>query len=253
MKLSATKIKDFKGCRKLYYLKYVEGVIPKIDTEALETGKSYHSKIEEIYNNGYFTPSGDKTDAMAMAYEKYIYPKFKVKCAENWFDYRLNDKHSLVGRFDAIAENGWLVEHKTTSSDLNEYQFDLQWSEQILCYMLAYGTNSMYYTLIRKPTIRQKQNESEEDFIQRCCDWYDVDTDNKIAVVIITRTAKEIEDFKAELIDLANDMEECESKHKFYCNSNHCSKYGARCPYSSICLNYDPNIEYCDFIKKGEK
>ena len=41
MILSATKIKDFKGCRRLYYLKYIEGLTPKTDTVALKEGKSY--------------------------------------------------------------------------------------------------------------------------------------------------------------------------------------------------------------------
>ena len=119
MILSATKIKDFKGCKRLYFLKYVEGLTPKAESVALKDGKSYHEKIEEIYNNGYFTPTGDRTDAMAMAYEKYVYPKFKVKKVEEWFDCKLNDKHTLIGRYDVVTEDGFIVEHKTTSSDID--------------------------------------------------------------------------------------------------------------------------------------
>lgn len=251
MILSATKIRDYKGCRRMYYLRYMEGLTPKVDAEVLRDGKSYHEKIEEIYTNGFFTPSGDKTDAMAMAYEKYIYPKFKVDKVEEWFKIPLNDKHTLLGRYDGLSQDKCIVEHKTVSSEINdEYVYDLQWNEQILCYMLANNTNKIYYTVCRKPTIRQRQNESEEEFIQRCCEWYDVDTESKIAVITIERTQEEIEKFKNELIELADEMEEVESKQRLYCNPNHCNMWNRRCAYASVCLNYNPDLEYVDFVRK---
>ena len=254
MILSATKIKDFKACRRLYYLKYVEGLTPVVDTIAIRDGKTYHEKVEEIYNTGTFTLSGDITDAMAMAYKRYIYPKLKVNKVEEWFNYKLNDKHTLIGRFDGIAEDGFIVEHKTTSNDIDEeYMYDLQWNEQILCYMLAYNVNTIYYTVCKKPTIRQKQNETTEEYLQRCDEWYDIDTDDKITIIKIVRTNKEIQDFKEHLIKLADEMEECEKLGRLYCNPNNCNSYGTRCRYSSICLNYNPNIDYVDFIRDETK
>lgn len=254
MILSATKIKDFKGCKRLYYFKYVEGLTPKKDAEVLKDGRTYHEKIEEIYNQGYFTPSGDKTDAMAMAYEKYIYPKFKVKKVEDWFNYNVDDKLSLVGRYDGVTEDGLLVEHKTTSFDVDdEYMYNLQWDEQILCYMLSKGINTMYYTVCKKPSIRQKVNETDEEFIKRCCDWYDIDTESKINVVKITRTHNDIQKFKVSLIDLADEIAECEQKERYYCNPNHCNVYNRKCPYASICLNYNKEMNYVDFVKKEDK
>lgn len=254
MILSATKIKDFKACRRLYYFKYVEGLTPLVDTIALKDGRTYHEKVEEIYNTGTFTPSGDKTDAMAMAYKKYIYPKFKVDKVEEWFNYPLNDKHTLIGRFDGITEDGLIVEHKTTIRDIDEeYLYDLQWNEQILCYMLAKNVNTIYYTVCKKPTIRQKQNETDEEFVHRCCEWYDVDTDEKITIIKFTRLNSEIQDFKKHLIELADEMEECEKSNKLYCNPSNCYSYGVRCKYSSICLNYNKNIDYVDFIRDEAK
>ena len=254
MILSATKIKDFKACRRLYYFKYVEGLTPLVDTIALKDGRTYHEKIEEIYDKGYFTLSGDVTDAMAMAYKRYIYPKLKISQVEQWFEYKLNDKHTLIGRFDGIAEDGFIVEHKTTSNDIDEeYMYDLQWNEQILCYMLAHNINTIYYTVCKKPTIRQKQNETTEEYLQRCDEWYDIDTDDKIIIIKIVRTNKEIQDFKEHLIKLADEMKECEKLGRLYCNSNNCNSYGTRCRYSSICLNYNPNIDYVNFIRDETK
>ena len=258
MILSATKIKDFKACRRLYYLKYVEGLTPIVDTIALKDGRTYHEKVEEIYNTGTFTSSGDITDAMSMAYKRYIYPKLKISQVEQWFEYKLNDKHTLIGRFDGITEDGLIVEHKTTIKDIDEeYLYDLQWNEQILCYMLAQNVNTIYYTVCKKPTIRQKQNETTEDYIKRCCEWYDTDTDKKISIVKINRTDYEILEFKKHIISLADEMEEFEKSGNLYRNPSNCNTYGTRCKYSNICLNYNKNIEYnieyIDFVKKENK
>ena len=35
----------------------------------------------------------------------------------------------------------------------------------------------------------------------------------------------------------------------FYRNTCHCNSWGRRCEYSSICLHYDPNLEYIDYVK----
>lgn len=251
MILSATKIKDFKACRRLYYFKYVEGLTPIVDTIALKDGKTYHEKVEEIYNTGTFTPSGDKTDAMAYAYQKYIYPNLKLNLVEQDFEYKLNDKHTLIGRFDGITNDDIIVEHKTTSADIDEeYMYNLEWNEQILCYMLANNINCMIYTVCKKPTIRQKQDESNEDFIKRCCDWYDIDTDEKISIIKIYRTNQQIQEFKQQLIELADEMENCQN---LYRNPNNCNCFNTKCKYASICLNYNKNINYIDFIKKDNK
>ena len=253
MKLSATKISDFKACRRLYFFRYIEEILPVQESNALKDGKGYHSKIEELYNEGSFSLTGDKTDAMAKAYRKYIYPKLKIKSVEDWFTKQLNDNHTLIGRLDGVAEDGIVVEHKTTSSDIDEnYIHRLNWNEQILCYMLANGITEMYYTVCKKPTLRQRKDETSEEFVQRCFDWYAVDTDKKIALIKISRTKQELAEFEKYLIKLADEMQACESD-MLYTNPTHCMAWGAPCPYQSICLNYDKNAHYVNFIKKEKK
>lgn len=247
MKVSQTQIKAYKSCRRLYELSYIENLRYNKDIEALETGKSYHSKIEQLYKTGVFECTGDKTDAMAYAYQKYICPKFKATVAEEWFEFALNEKHTLVGKVDAIAEDGLLVEHKTTSGDIGEeYVYNLQWNEQVPAYMLSHGVTEMYYTAIRKPTIRQKMKETNEEFIQRCREWYDEDTENKIRVFKVTRTPEELEEYRVQLLNTIDEMENCKL---FYKNTAHCTCWGRRCEFAPICLNYDPKLEYIDFTK----
>lgn len=252
MRISISSIRCFKSCRRLWELQYKEDLQVVNKREALETGVSYHNKIDEIYKNGYFTPENDedafsKTSAMALAYEKYIYPKFKVDKAEEWFTIKLNDKHTLVGRYDGISD-GYIVEHKTTSGAIDEsYEYGLEWDEQILAYMLASGKRKIFYTVVKKPTIRLCKNETEEDFFNRMCKWYDEDTDSKIKVLEITRTDEEVESFRDELIKMADEMENCTN---FYKVPSHCKMWGTMCEFAPICKHYDPNQDYIEFKRR---
>lgn len=251
--LSISKVKLFKACRQAYRFKYIEGLEPVRKADALQVGLNYHSKVEEIYKYGYCSVSDNSREsAMALAYEKYIYPKFNVKSVEDWFKCDLGDDVTLIGRTDGIADDGRLVEHKTTSvSSLEEYEFQLQWDEQILAYMLGTGTREMWYTVIKKPTIRQKKSESDEDFFDRMCKWYDEDTDSKIMILLVTRTDEEIAQFEKELKEMSKMMDKAnESENGLYRNTAYCEHWGRRCEYSSICLNYDPNLEYVDFVRE---
>ena len=256
MKLSASLVKTYKMCRRKYELKYLEELEPVGKSQALQDGSDYHETLEKFYKGesgvGYFEGCNPKVEAMTMAYFKYIYQYNEelqsVEYAEKWFEYPLTKKHSIVGRNDAVTALGIPVEHKTTSMDVDdEYVYALQWDEQILTYMLANSINEMYYTVVKKPTIRQKQNETDLEFYERCVDWYSTDTDKKVRVIKVTRSFTELEEHRKNLIVMANEIEDC--KH-FYRNPSACNCYNRRCEYSSVCLNYNPQLEYVEFEKK---
>lgn len=262
MNISVTKIKAFKACRRMYELKYIEGLEPVQKSEALEIGSNYHKLLEEM-NKGNFEPMVEddysKENAMAHAYYKYIYPKFHVTEAEKWLEYKLKSGDVLVGKVDGIADDGHIVEHKTCGSDITEqYEYNLLWDEQILAYMLMTGARKVWYTVCRKPTIRQKQNETEEEFYKRMVAWYDEDTDSKIRLLEIERTDEEVEQFKHQLHDIVAEMKIAEKPafemcNSFYRNTCHCNMWGRRCEYSSVCLNYDPDQQYIEFTKREEE
>ena len=261
MKISASKVKCYKACKRAYYFRYVEELVPVETAQSLVDGSNYHAMLEQLYKDGWYQAdieNNPKIAAMAAAYEKYMYPQFKVRAAEEWFEYKLNDDVQLVGKFDGIAEDGLVVEHKTTSADVDdEYVYNLQWDEQILTYMLVSGRNEMYYTVCKKPTIRQKQTETAEEYYERCCAWYAEDTDKKIRVIKVTRNEKEVKAYKTALKYIAKDMQRDEKSKKpkeytFYRNCSNCTAYGRKCEYASICLDYDPKLEYVEFKKKEQ-
>ena len=264
MNISSSKVKVYKACKRLYFFKYVENLEYIQTIQTLEDGKTYHSKIEQLYNEGNFDidEENPKISAMACAYKKYIYPQFKVSRAEEWFEMKLTPTHTLVGRFDGIADDGCVVEHKTTSADVDdEYIYNLQWDEQVLNYMLASGKNKIYYTVCKKPTIRQKQSETAEEYYERCCAWYADDTDKKIRVIKVTRSEQEVANHKAALKYIVGCMEDDENLSKgecfkdefiYYRNCSQCTAYGRKCEFASICLDYDPKLEYVEFKKKEQ-
>ena len=256
MIFSVSRLKLFEACRMAYRFRYIEKLEPVNKADALQLGSNYHELLEKLYADGNLDGAEgySRELAMAKAYEKYIYPKFGVKAVEEWFEYDLG-RHTLIGRVDGVATDNHLVEHKTTGeTDLEKYEFELQWDEQILAYMLGYGVRKMWYTIVRKPNIRQKANETDEEFFERMVEWFDTDTYNKIRLVEIVRTDDEVEEFKRHIIAVADMMEEAEknSKDCIYRNTMHCNCWGKRCEFSSICLDYDPEEQYIEFMKREE-
>ena len=248
MRASVSQIKQFKACRRAWYFKYHEKLMPVESAEPLETGRSYHQYLEALEDG--VEPGYDfsKAAAMAKAYEKYILPKFKVVATEKEYE-KIIGNHTLHGFVDGIADDGCIVEHKTTSRDISEggeYEYNLLWDEQVLAYMSLTGARKVYYTVCRKPTIRLKKDESEEDFFDRMVAWYDEDTDSKIRMFVVERTDAEIAQFEQDFEAICDEMDGCKNTYR---NCLHCNSWGRRCEYSSICLNYNPDQQYIEFTK----
>lgn len=248
MKASISQIKTFKACRRAWYLRYVEKLQPISSSDALETGKAYHQLLEMLENGEKLPEWYSKECAMAAAYQKYILPRFHVVAAEAELQKSLGE-HVLHGFVDGLSDDGFIVEHKTTSRDIaegGEYEYNLLWDEQVLAYMSLSGLRKVHYTVCRKPTIRQKKDETDEEFYYRMVAWYDEDTDNKIRVFTVERTDAEVEQFEDEFVAICDEMKMATN---LYRNTCHCTSFGRRCEYSSVCLHYDPAAQYLEFVK----
>lgn len=253
MKASVSRIKCFKACRKKYFFQYHEGLTPVESPAALETGKSYHKLIETIAGGGVMEPDYSKEAAMAIAFEKHILPKLPKFTPEVEL-FKAEGAHILHGIVDGLTEDGEVVEHKTTSLNISEggeYEYNLLWDEQVLAYMELTGARKVHYTVVKKPTIRLKKDETEQEFFERMLAWYEEDTESKCRAFTVERTDEEVADFVQSFIEICDKMEKCEGRD-FYRNCMNCNAFNRRCEYSSICLNYDPAQEYVDFTKKGD-
>ncbi len=252
MNSTTSQIRAFKSCRRLYELQYIELLRPRIEPEPLTTGASYHRIVEGILK-------GTEIDAigipliMADQFKAFILPKLpEIGSVEYQFKVRIGRAKFLLGKIDAICKDGTPVEHKTTSETIDEkYINRLAWDDQVTNYLLALSLerkkiiNKVIYTVIKKPSIRLKQNETTEDYFNRCKEWYLDDTDHKVATFPVTRSKDELVEKQAELVDMFKEIKKCK---RFYRNPSHCSIMG--CSYASVCLSYTPEIGASDFIKK---
>lgn len=256
MKASISQIKMFKACRRAWYLRYYEKMLPVAVSDPLETGKNYHRLLEMLENGEELEQGYSKEYAMAAAYAKYILPSFHVVAAEKELEKQIGE-HILHGFVDGLSDDGFIVEHKTTSKDISEggeYEYNLLWDEQVLTYMCLSGLRKVHYTVCRKPTIRIKKDETEEEFYNRMVAWYDEDTDSKIRVFTVERTDAEVEQFEREIWQILETMDVVtmnleNNPLNIYRNTCHCASFGRRCEYSSICLHFDPNAQYLEFTK----
>lgn len=227
--LSISRISTYLQCRKRYYFRYVEGLKPLKDLEALEIGKDYHAALagEE--------PTTLMGEVLKSVFEKYI--KLDYEKQEVDFEYLISKNIVINGRVDGILKDGAIVEHKTASVVDSRYLFNLRLDLQIPMYMLAFGTNRCTYTIIQKPRLKQKANETEEEFKARLIKWYDdVEINyNKIFIHTELRNPQELKNFKQEIRYLALEMIR---RKKFIRNPNACKIF--QCPYAGVCLDYDP-------------
>jgi len=253
MKISVSQLKQFKACRRSWWLRYMEDLKPVKKSDALTIGTNYHAKLEELYEGNYVdVTDSTKETAMALAYAKYIFPDVKVKKAEEWIEKEIMPGRILHGRVDGITEDGIVVEHKTTSRDIGaEYEYNLMWDEQVLAYMYLTGTRHIIYTVCRKPTIRQKKDETVDDFFHRMVEWYDEDTESKIRCFDVIRTDAEVEAWVHETMEVLEQMDDCRGlEDKCYKNTLHCQSFGSECPYKSVCLHYDADQQYVEYTRR---
>lgn len=246
--VSASKLKSFISCPKKYDFIYNEELVPVEKAEALVDGSSYHEKVASILKTGSYEKTNDKIDVMADIASEMLIPQIgeDVVDVETYRQVMLTDDIQLIGYLDAITDSGIPIEHKTTSKAVDEFYVNrLNWDLQVAIYMILTGTNTCIYTVCKKPTIRQKQNETNEEFLERCREWYKEDSENKFGVFEVHRSNEELEQKKKEIIKICEMIEKAEL---FYRNPSDCSVMG--CPYSSICLDYDKNVMPIGYKKR---
>lgn len=261
MKISNSGIQAFKSCPRMYELRYKYGLIPVETSNAIERGLSYHAGLERLLDmikygeapKDQFDGVSPKVAAMLCAFGEKAVPKLNamgvhIAETEKWFEYQTESGHTVVGRLDGVTDKGDVVEHKSTSGLIDGiYLQRLQFDEQIPTYMLATGAEQVFYTVCSTPSLRQKRDESEDDFIVRCVEWFDEDSAHKIDVIPIWKTFIELKEFAEAQDRIITHIEKCKD---FYRNPNHCMKWGRLCEYAPICFEKDLDRDFVNFKRK---
>lgn len=246
IELTASMVKCFKQCPRRYELEYVYDLKPKSPAAYLSLGTDYHSRVEAILKGEEWSAEG-KAGAMATAFNDYVpWREWDIEGVEMEFKRPLTPDIWIKGKMDAVLTDETPIEHKTFGGgDWDRYVNHLAWDDQVSLYLLAQDSRKVIYTVCKKPTIRQKKDETDEEFEDRCWHWYD-DAD-KMRVFEVTRTRDELKAFAEELISLARVIK----RGFFYRNPQACALVA--CPYESICLSYRGEIVPVAFEKKEKR
>tara|TARA_Y100001956_G_scaffold82424_1_gene103264 strand:+ start:4783 stop:5694 length:912 start_codon:yes stop_codon:yes gene_type:complete len=158
----------------------------------------------------------------------------------------LNGRRSKF-RFSFISDmlvringNLWLVEYKTASQVGNSYINRLDIDSQISAYLVFLeekykeSIEGVIYRILKKPSIRIRKNETKNAFYERLNALFGNETDNYLIEYRFSRTNEELRDFKLDLWEQANYLDQCEKKKMFPRNTSSCMQFGT-CSYFYLC------------------
>jgi len=250
--ISASKLKTFKECPRKFWLTYREGIDPQQKHPALQIGTEYHEELEK-YLKGEITSSDNY---LVQAFINHIdISGWSNTETETPLKYKMSHGIQLNAVLDAkttFDNKRYLVEHKSTSGKIDaQYEYELNWDDQVPLYCGATGINNVLYTVIKKCTLRLKKNQTEAEFHQERIDWYKKDTETKIRCFNFVVGQGQIDTCIAETIEIAKLIR---SNKIWYKNHNACSRFGG-CQHKTYCLTHTPghlpfNCERNRYYKK---
>lgn len=253
---SHSKINCFKMCPKKFYYRYIKKLYPlEEDVSNLNIGKAFHKGIELndlsklskwMDEQDYFMSEQGETQkvlvsAMVEAFLKK-YPqddtiKHEVHLTGKICPASKEDDFQLYA--DALRETDkgyYLREYKTASIVNDTYIKKLQFNDQITRYCLVCNKIldkpilGIEYFIMKKPLIRQKKDESLQQFrdrlVEKCME------DESLQMISLTRTDEQL---KQEESDLIYDISLIEKTDTFTKNLSSCECFGRACEYIDLC------------------
>lgn len=148
----------------------------------------------------------------------------------------------IGGKLDNLVKIGgryWIVEYKTASR-LDASYFDrLYVDSQITMYVMAmrrmgYDIAGVIYRVIRKPTLRKRQDETTGRFIERLMADIHSRPDFYFTEKKLYRSLDDVDEFEGMVYETARMADENARYGRCYKHSVACSMYGG-CEYLPIC------------------
>jgi hypothetical protein len=195
--LTASRMAALLACPRKHFWRYELGLRRTVDADALRFGSAWHLAMEARWKGAdvsaaFAAAVADKTDLdevqlatlsgmLAGYYTLYASDPIKSVHPEVEFRYPLAGSRTFesAGKIDGLAvmHDGRLalVEHKTAGCDIapdSDYWLRLRGNAQVMQYVLAaralgWDVALVIYDVARKPSIRQKQEETPDQFGDR--------------------------------------------------------------------------------------
>jgi len=184
----------------------------------------------------------------AAKYLKKDLENWKVKCLEDKFSFKLGRGWVARGKKDMVVETRgkWkrliLVEHKTAGQLDANYIAKLPLDNQIQHYALAekkrtgQAPDEVLYNIVKKSQLRQRQNETFEEYLNRIETEYLNNPSAYYYREILTISDKMLARYEEELERFTLELDRAIKENYFYMNTSQCTAMGV-CPYMPLCID----------------
>jgi hypothetical protein len=271
--LTQTELATFSRCEQRHNIRYNKWLVPFTEHPALSMGSAFHAGIEggnaqSAY--GYL----DKLDPVWPQWEEDSSQKRRatvgamvgaaLKFWTEWPDeheiqFNLPLKNPYTGnsskrhRISGVWDGVWngthplypgetvLGEWKTASVVNNDYMQRLEIDFQVSAYLWAasrrYGrpVNKVIYRVVKKPTIRQRKNESVFEYVERLFEDYEERPEHYLFSAVVTRTPEQLKDWHEQAWAVHKRLLEIKRGDvPAIKNTQSCISRG-RCPYFDLC------------------
>lgn len=273
--LSHSSVSTHLSCLQKYGFSYDLGIEPIVTPEPLAMGRAFQAAIE--HNNPEVgitmlvesTRVFDQTDEdklrvnsiiVGAAAEAYLARWPAPDTSEREFAYRVRLRNPWTGYFSHTfdltgyadelieADDGLeLVENKLvgqiTELDVRRLPLDRQIALSCLGIYRATGqvVKRIRYRWTRKPSIRQRQKESLEQFCKRLQTDYQERRDFYTHEETVYRSEADLVRIEAELWEWAEQLRQARRRRLYPRNTSVCHEYGG-CPFIPICVG-DPDAK----------
>jgi len=256
-------------CEEKYRLKYQERLTAKSkeDGEALTVGSIVHAGLEHWLRSGNVNNGFDEINRLCSELPvigenlSRKADEIENKCkamltvaAERWQISKPIEKTEIIvqsaitnpetnrnsrnfsytGKVDIVIDSK-IIDWKTCADPLR-YITTKTIGFQPELYAIAVGENitSIEYRLIKRPTIRLKQKETPEEYLERCIDWL-ANTDYAIMEHEVFLNPARIEAAKHWLWNLQKRISEARKSNRWMRNEIACHSWNRQCEFLSLC------------------
>ena len=188
--------------------------------EAADIGIQWHKLMEDHHAGKVVTPQGHTLTAMFDAYlEAWPDPVVQLASEEKF------DQQGFKGRVDAIWEYQGLkvvVEHKSTTMNLDDFITLKTFDRQTLTYFHVYPVDAVLIDVVTRP--RHKSYQAARDAVE-------------CRRQLIFKTEADVEHFLRDDTQLRAMMAVCADAGYYPRNPAACYQYGQICSFFSSCSN----------------
>lgn len=229
-KISFSKAQCFLTCQKKYYWQYVKKLFPANTAPAYLWGIEFHKGAQGLPTETITLPY-----AIGLLAREYYGDAKKNVEVEKRFLYNIGDVE-IDYRADLIIDGTELVEYKTTSRPTSDNVMAQMMSNQHSIGAYVSKCSKVTLRMVKKPTIRHKQSESEQEFFNRALDIYRNEPRNNFLAVELPIVRPE--EALGEIMTINTSIGLADACKTYVKNAPYACFGLTKCPYLELCSDY---------------